>query len=90
MLEVALGSQGSFCDNCASPATRGYELKGPLSSMFYCECCADRKFGERETQRAKERVLALKGELVGRLSSVITAQPRDPQSTGRPIGFLLK
>jgi hypothetical protein len=88
MLEVAIGQPGSFCDNCASPTRKGYELRGPLSSLFYCQCCAERKFGETETQRAKERVKAVKEE-VGRLSAAISAQPRDPQLTvGRPIGFM--
>lgn len=87
MLEVAIGQPGSFCDNCAAPTRKGYELRGPLSSLFYCECCADRKFGESETLRAKEKVQSLKAE-VGRLAQAITAQPRDPQLTGRPIGFL--
>jgi len=88
MLEVAVGQQGSFCDNCAVPTRRGYELRGPLSSQFYCECCAERKFGEAETVRAKEKMQSLKAE-VGRLSAAITAQPRDPQmSLGRPIGFM--
>jgi predicted sulfurtransferase len=89
MLEVAMGQPGSFCDNCAVPTRRGYELRGPLCSVFYCECCADRKFGEAETQRAKNKVQSLKEE-PGRLASVISAPGSvDPSlSIGRPIGFM--
>lgn len=86
MLEVAMGAPGSFCDNCAAPATRGYELRSPLSSQFFCECCAERKFGAHETGRAKSKIQVLKDE-VNRLSSAISA-PK-PEPTGlRPVGFL--
>jgi len=86
MLEVALGAPGSFCDNCGAPANRGFELRSPLSAQFFCECCAERKFGSCETARAKGKVQALKDEF-NRLSSAISAIK--PEQNGlRPMGFL--
>lgn len=86
MLEIASGQPGSFCDNCAAPTTRGFELKSPLSSQFFCESCAERKFGQAETGRARGKIQALKDE-VTRLSSAISAHK--PEPTGlRPMGFL--
>lgn len=86
MLEIASGQHGSFCDNCAAPTTRGFELRTPLSSQFFCECCAERKFGQAETLRARGKIQALKDEVM-RLSATISAQK--PEPTGlRPMGFL--
>lgn len=86
MLQIALGGPGSFCDNCAAPATKGYELRSPLSAQFFCTTCAERKFGERETSRAMEKAKASAGPLLNALG-MLAQPPRDPPMQ-KPMGFL--
>lgn len=87
MLEITIGQAGSFCDNCGSPTRKGYELKGPISSIFYCEVCAERKFGEAETQRAIRKIVDAQGREGTRLSSVISPLKGEPMQL-RPVGFM--
>ena len=83
MLSIAMGDKGSFCDNCAAPATRGFELTG-CSGMFFCTACAERKFGERETQRAIDNV---KGAVQKMMALKPPQMAPDPLPQ-RPMGFL--
>jgi hypothetical protein len=83
MLSIAMGDKGSFCDNCAAPATRGFELTG-FSGMFFCTSCAERKFGERETQRAIDNV---KGAVQKMMALKPPQMAPDPLPQ-RPMGFL--
>lgn len=89
MLNFAMGDKGSFCDNCAAPTSTGFELRSPITSIFFCECCAERKFGTREIERAKEKMKAiLKGDSTGRLAALISGAPINMDKELRPIGFL--
>ena len=89
MLSFAMGDKGSFCDNCAAPTATGYELRSPISSTFFCECCAERKFGAREIERAKDKMKAiLKGDSTGKLAALISGGPINLDKELRPIGFL--
>lgn len=87
MLNLTIGVAGSFCDQCACPTLRGFELRGPMSSMFYCAGCAERVFGETETTRAVKNTL-------NKLKGVVDEQKQQGrrvpffEGEGRPIGFL--
>ena len=89
MLSFAMGDKGSFCDNCAAPASTGYELRSPMTTMFYCECCAERKFGQREVDRAKEKLKGImKGSLGDKITAILSGGQVNLDKETRPIGFM--
>ena len=79
MLKIAIGEQGSFCDNCGAPARKGFELNGRIGGLFFCEPCAERKYGEKETQRA---ISIAKDAFKQAMSELQT------DAKARPVGFL--
>ena len=86
MLSIAIGDKGSFCDNCAAPALKGFELTG-FRGIFFCTTCAERKFGERETQRAMNAAKGVIEAMTVGAFRITGAIPRDPLLQ-RPMGFL--
>ena len=81
MLKISIGEQGSYCDNCGAPARKGFELSGRVGGMFFCEPCAERKYGEAETQRA---ITAAKSII--QQANALLSQQQDVKA--RPVGFL--
>lgn len=84
MLSLSVGDKGSFCDNCAAPTSKGFELTGITGGMFFCPSCAERKFGERETQRAIDNLKGIAQKMLSLKPPAIAPDPL-PQ---RPMGFL--
>jgi hypothetical protein len=89
-LNAAVGAPGSFCDHCGAPATRGFELRSPMTSSFYCVNCAGRVFGETETDRAMRNAVATL-----KASGLLRPDGKPPErrvpffeGEGRPIGFI--
>ena len=79
MLKIAIGDQGSFCDNCGAPVRKGFELNGRTGGLFFCEPCAERKYGEKETQRAIATAKSMFQQATAQMQSDVKA---------RPVGFL--
>ena len=79
MLKIAIGEKGSFCDNCGAPSKKGFELNGHVGGMFFCESCAERKYGEKETQRAIAEAKSMFKQALSELQA---------DAKARPVGFL--